>query len=221
LKGEPPLNEPKRRFLGAALRNLLIAVALVGVTALVTSQVLSQDKEGEKGKYDIKGKIKEAMPGMPEGMSMEEMEKLWEQKNQPGEHHRHLQALAGTWKAECKCWMAPGTEPQVSEGINRVTPLFGGRYIKQEYQGKFNEKSFEGIGYLGYDNAAKKYNSSWIDSMSTAICFEEGTCDASGKVFTFGGEHVCPMDGTPKKSQNIMRIINKDKYEFEMHIQAA
>lgn len=189
-----------RRLLGVALRHLVVAVALVGITALVTSQVVSQEKKPEGGMMD-----------------MEAMAKMWKEKNAPGQHHKHLQSLVGHWNAECKATWMPGQPPQISKGVMKVTSLYGGRFIKEEYKGTMNGEPFEGTGYIGYNNAAKKYTSAWLDSMGTGIMTEQGTCNPSGKEFTFGGEHVCPMDGTDKESKSVIRVINKDKYEFEMY----
>ncbi|MHC4219708.1 MAG: DUF1579 family protein [Planctomycetota bacterium] len=40
----------------------------------------------------------------------------------PGEAHKLLEPFAGTWKAEVKSWMEPGSEPQVSTGTMVNTP---------------------------------------------------------------------------------------------------
>ncbi|MCG8408120.1 MAG: DUF1579 domain-containing protein [Phycisphaerales bacterium] len=199
------MKKSNQRLLGSALRHLVVAVALVGITAVVTSQVVSEEK-------DPMGKLKEFA-----GMDMEAMAKMWKEKNAPGEHHRHLQAMVGYWNAECKATWMPGQPAQISKGTMKVTSLYNGRFIKEEYKGTMNGEPFEGVGYIGYNNASKTYTSAWLDSMATGIMTEQGNCDQSGKEFTFGGEQVCPMDGTDKKTKSIIRIINKDKYEFEMH----
>ena len=61
------------------VRRIFAGGALVLLTALVTSQVVSQDKPG-----DMSEKEKEMWAAMARVAS-------------PGEHHQHLNALVGEW----------------------------------------------------------------------------------------------------------------------------
>ena len=48
---------------------------------------------------------------------------------------------------------------------------------------------FTGIGVTGYDNHAKKYLSTWIDSMGTGIFSMEGTASMDGETITLNSSH--------------------------------
>ena len=79
-------------------------------------------------------------------------------------------------------------------------------------------KPFHGIGFTGYDNVRQKYNSVWIDDMSTTILVSEGDADPDGKVITFDGDYACPMTGEKhKETRQIYLIISSNKHIFEMH----
>lgn len=193
-------NKARNRLLGVALSYLLLAVALVGVTALITSRAMSDDKKQPGG----------------EGQENEMMAK-WMEAGTPREFHKKLDAFVGNWKGVSKYWMGPGQESQSSESTMTVTWVLGGRFLKQEYKGEVMGQPFEGMGLWGYDNLKKKYTASWADNMTTAIMTELGTCDASGKTFTLLGSHDDPMTGKAVNTRSVTRIINKDKHVFEMY----
>ena len=193
-------SKASRRVLGVAMSYLLLAAALVGVTALVTSRAVSDDKK------------------QPADDAKEnEMMAKWAAAGTPGEFHKKLDAFVGDWKGVSKFWMDPSQEPMTSKATMKNTWIFGGRFLKQEYKGQVTGQPFEGFGLWGYDNLKKKYTSTWTDSMSTAIMAELGTCDASGKTFTLFGSHDDPITGKAVKTKSITRIINKDKHVFEMY----
>ena len=45
----------------------------------------------------------------------------------PGEHHKHLDALAGNWTYKIKMWMEPGQPPTESDGM-RFRSTFEGSF---------------------------------------------------------------------------------------------
>src|SRR5262245_9009807 len=65
----------------------------------------------------------EAAPAMPPEMA--EMMKL----AQPGEHHRHMAKMVGTWKSHSKFWMAPGAPPEEGDGSMTIKPALDGRFF--------------------------------------------------------------------------------------------
>lgn len=189
----------KNKHLGMALRTLLACSVLVGITALVASRVVSDDTKGQ-----------------PE-MTKEQMEaqKKMEEAGRPGPHHKHLDAIVGEWNCDSKFWMGPG-EPMTAKATASYKWILDGRFVQEEYNSEFEGKPFKGIGTFGYDNTTKKYSSTWIDNMSTTLYVSSGTCDDSGKSFTFNGESPCCMTGKILKDRSEWKIISKDKHVFEM-----
>lgn len=160
---------------------------------------------------------KPAMTPPTEGMpSMENMMKMWEDANKTGEHHKHLNTMAGDWTTAAKFWMAPGAPPETSAGTAKNTWVLDNRYLQQEYSGDMMGKPFRGMGHLAYNNGTQKYESTWLDSMSTGIMFSSGTCSADGKTMTFACTYTCPMRGEIA-SRQILRVVGPDQYVFEMH----
>lgn len=184
-------------------RMLLSGVVVVGLMALITGQVVSQE-----------GKPKGQAPGQGDAM-MEAAMKFAE----PGKFHAHLKPLAGRWTQSVKMWMAPDAPPQVSKGTSEYKWILGGRFLLQKVKGDVEGQPFEGLGMIGYDNFKKKYTSMWADNMTTGIMTALGTCDDSGKVLTLSGKHDDVFTGTPdQKFKIITRIINKDKHVDEMYM---
>lgn len=136
----------------------------------------------------------------------------------PGEHHAHLAALAGTWDAEVSMWMAPGSEPMVSEGTAEMTMLMGGRVLQQVFKGSFMGMPFEGMGFIGYDNVRQQYVSTWMDNMGTGIAMETGTCEG-GKIFRSSGEYSDATTGSVVTMRSVHRIESPTRTTLEMYAQ--
>lgn len=148
----------------------------------------------------------------------EEMMKKMEAAGTPGAAHQALEPLIGNWNAEVKMWMAPDAPPTVTKATAKTTWAMNGRFVQQEFNGEFMGKPFRGLGFTGYDNTKKQYNSVWIDDMNTAMHTSEGQAEDGGKVITLEGNYDCPMTGEKgKASKEVVRIINRDKHIFEMH----
>src|SRR5690349_1938005 len=52
----------------------------------------------------------------------------------PGENHKRLTQLAGSWNATIKSWFGPG-QPKESTGTSEVKAILGDRYIMEDYSG--------------------------------------------------------------------------------------
>lgn len=149
---------------------------------------------------------------------MAEMMKKMEAAGTPGAAHQALDPLAGEWKAEVKSWMATGAPPTVTQATAKNTWVMGGRFLQGEFHGEFAGKPFHGMSLMGYDNTKKKYDSVWIDDMSSAVVTAEGAAGDGGKVITLEGKYDCPMTGEKDKAmKQVYRIVSRDEHVYEMH----
>ena len=71
--------------------------------------------------------------------------------------------------------------------------------------GKMKDMQFKGMGIEGYDNAKKKFVSSWIDNMGTGIQFSEGTYDPATKTFTYTSE-IEMMPGMKTPVREVIKV---------------
>lgn len=177
------------------------ALALVVVTAAITTTVVSDEKAQEPKMSPEEQKMMDA----------------WMKAATPGEHHQKLARLVGTWEARTKFWMDPTQPAEEGTGTAKWKSMYDNRYFMLEWDGKSEKMGpFQGLGISGYDNVAKKYVDVWMDSMSTGILISWGTPDASGKVITYVGEMHDPMTGQLKKSRSILRLVSETEMTYEM-----
>ncbi len=156
----------------------------------------------------------------PEAQEMDKMHQemmdKWKEYATPGENHRALDPLVGNWDYTVKWWNSPGSEPQVSNGTSEAKWIMDGRFLQQKVQGTSREKEFQGMGIMGYDNAAKQYKTVWIDDMGTGMMMATGSYDPSTKTFTEEGSYTDPMAGE-KTYKGVTTIKGPDNYTYEMY----
>lgn len=150
-----------------------------------------------------------------EKMDEKAMMEIYVKLGTPGAPHKALESLAGTWIAKSKMGMETGNVMEES-GTSEQKMVLDGRFLQQEYSGRMMGAPFTGIGYTGYDNHKKKYISTWMDSMGTAILFFEGTASRDGKTVTQECSHEDPVRG-PMKWRSVTRIVDNNKNTFEMY----
>ena len=148
----------------------------------------------------------------------QEMMKKVEAAGTPGPSHKALQALAGNWKAEVKCWMDPAGPAEATAGTARANLTFNGRFLEEEFHGQMMGKPFVGRTLLGFDNIKQTFNSVWVSDNQTSMFVSEGKADGSNKVITMEGKTNCPATGRrdiPMKT--VLRIVSPEQHVFEMY----
>jgi hypothetical protein len=147
---------------------------------------------------------------------MQAMMDLYTKLGTPGEPHKVLASMAGRWSTKINSWMEPDKPPMESTGTSVQKMILGGRFLQQEFNGEMMGSPFTGIGVTGYDNHTKKYVSTWIDSMGTAILFFEGTGSVDGKAITQEACYDNPIRG-PMVWRSVTRIVDDNTHVFEMY----
>lgn len=134
----------------------------------------------------------------------------------PGEAHKKLSSMIGTWDTVVNFWPAAGAPAQRSTGFSDNRWILGGRYVEQRFTGTAMGQPFEGIGYTGYDNIKKQYFGTWMDSMSTGIMLTTGAAEEGGKQWKFKGTMDDPVSGKSLPVEEKVTIVDNDKHVFEM-----
>jgi hypothetical protein len=148
-------------------------------------------------------------------MDPQAMMEMYKQLGTPGEPHKQLASLAGTWTTQTQSWMEPNKPPMESTGSCEQKVLLDGRFLQQDCTGQLMGQPFTGIGVTGYDNHTKKYVSTWMDSLGTGIFVMEGTGSPDGKTIKLDGSHQDPVEGT-MKHHAVWKIVNANMQTFEM-----
>ena len=133
----------------------------------------------------------------------------------PGEAHKRLDPLVGTFDASAKMWPAPGKPPEESKGTSENKWVLGNRYVEQRYQGTFMGQPFNGIGYTGYDNVWKRYVSVWMDDAGTGMMVSSGKASGAHAVDTHGTVYS-PVTGKPERVTEKLTVADADHHTLEM-----
>jgi hypothetical protein len=149
-------------------------------------------------------------------MDPQAMMEVYQKLATPGEPHKQLASLAGSWTTKTKFWMEPDKPPTESTGSCEQKMVLDGRFLQQECTGEMMGGPFTGIGVTGYDNHTKKYVSTWMDSMGTGIFVMEGTGSGDGKTFTQKGSHEDPIEGR-MNHRAVTKIVDNNTEIFEMY----
>lgn len=161
--------------------------------------------------FGVAAKEKSTQKPDPKAM-MEEYTKL----AAPGEQHRQLASLAGSWATKTKEWTEPGKPPVETTGSAEMKMLLDGRFLQQELTGQMMGKPFYGLEIIGYDNLLKRYVTTWMSTMGTGMFDMEGTASDDGKTITLKGQHAEPGGGY-MKHRAIWKIMDKNNQTFEMY----
>jgi len=153
-------------------------------------------------------------PPMDQKAAMDMMMKL----ATPGEAHKKLDVLVGTWNTKITMWMDPdpSKQPMISEAVSENKWVLGGRFLEQRSEGKFMDMPFSGLGYTGYDNYKKKYLGVWMDNFGTTMMNSTGSFDASGKIMRSTSRMDDFTTGKVVTNRTNLTFVSKDEVKMEM-----
>lgn len=150
-------------------------------------------------------------------IGMQEIMEIYKKVGTPGEPHKLLAKLEGSWTTRSRSWTEPGKPPIESIGTCEQKLVLDGHYLQQVYTGDMMGTPFTGINILGYNNHTKKYESIWLDSFSTAIYFFVGKGSSDGKTITQDCSYDDPVKG-PVVWRSVTRIKDDNTLEFDMFV---
>lgn len=147
------------------------------------------------------------------------MMKNWTAYSTPGDMHAMMAKWNGTWKGKMLMWHAPDTPPDSSTATAINKMIYGGRYQQSTHVGDMMGMKFEGQSIMGYDNAKKVFQSTWMDNMGTGIMMMEGPWDDATKTLTMTGKMLDPSQGTAKEimMRHVMRVVDDNHHVYEMY----
>ena len=148
--------------------------------------------------------------------SQDSMMKAWTAYMTPGEPHKMIAKTDGEWETTASMWMDPSAQPVVSKGTSSNKMIMGGRYQESRYKGDMMGQPMEGIATLGYDNAKKVFQTTWIDNMGTGVMTMSGTWDDASKTINFTGMQTDPSSGKDMKMRETVKFIDDNNMQMEM-----
>jgi hypothetical protein len=130
--------------------------------------------------------------------------------------HAALANLAGHWSVKQTLWATPGGPPAIDHGDADFSMVLDGRHLRQDLRIATKDKPFEGLGYIGYDTAAKRFFSTWMDVNFTGFIVAEGDYDAAAKRYVFKGTVPnSARPGTTMALREVMSIQDPDHFSYD------
>lgn len=138
----------------------------------------------------------------------------------PSEGHKALEPFVGTWTYTAMWQMSPDSPSESMKGSAINTLILGGRFLKQEIRGEAGDHPpFEGVGFIGYDNLRREYQSVWFDNMASGIMMGTGGFDAATQTLTDQGEFSCPLTmETHRPFRSVWKVIDPDHNTYESYM---
>ena len=168
----------------------------------------------------VRAEQKIAQPAMsPEKQAaMEAMQRL----GSPSEGHKALEPFAGSWTYTAQWWMSPDAPPEAMTGTATNSLIFGDRFLKQEFRGEAEgQPPFEGVGFTGYDNLRKEYQTVWFDNVATGMMVGAGQFDAAAKALTDQGDFSCPVTmETHRPFRSVWTVVDQDHNTYANYMRA-
>ena len=134
----------------------------------------------------------------------------------PGPIHKWLASFTGTWEANVISYMDP-TKPDTSKLTQTYSMILNGLYQEAKLTGTMMGMPFEGRSINAYDNAKKKFQTTWIDTYSSGFTYMTGDYDSTSNTLNLKGTQPNPSNGTDMNIREVMKIIDKDTYTLEMY----
>jgi hypothetical protein len=155
------------------------------------------------------------LAGSQEGgeMTEQQMMELWKKWAVTDDHHKELAWYVGTWDTE-----TTGVGPAPAKGVTEFKWIMEGRWLSQEMKSELFGMPYHGYGIMGFDRFKKKWVSTWVSNMDTAMLrFEGVVVDPTGKTKSL----YCDMDEYltgehDKPARGVYRKVDEDTFKYEL-----
>lgn len=130
----------------------------------------------------------------------------------PGVEHQKLQPFVGDWNVTIKMWTDASQPPAEAKATVESKWILGGRFVQETLKGTCPEgKTFEALGFLGYDAAQKKFTNVRVCGFCGKTFNSLASADASGRKFECATEECCPLSGEKVKGRDEIVIESNDR----------
>jgi hypothetical protein len=137
---------------------------------------------------------------------------------QPDQEHARLAAMAGRWDVKQSLWEKPGEAPHIDHGTAVFSLVLDNRHLRQDLHIDSPGKPFDGLGYVGYDNAAGEYYSTWMDVNFPGLILAKGSFDPAHSVYTFKGDMAeASKVGARIPLREMLRVIDNNHFIYEYY----
>ncbi len=146
----------------------------------------------------------------------------------PGENHRKLDPLIGSWNIEVRVWArGPDQPPTLGRGASEVKWILDDRFVLEESRyeiafpgsdGQPSMQVIQGLGIYGHDNYKNGFVGTFRDNKNTQQLVMRGTYDPKRRAFVWYGEMDEPaIDVTGRMIRYVDRLVDDDHHVFECY----
>jgi len=151
------------------------------------------------------------------GGDMESMMKAWKDLGTPGPQHAELKKMVGEWTAHME-----RTDPMTGQAIKeegkcKYSMILNGLILRQDFEGVMDGQKFKGVGFMAFNKGSGKYESIWMDDMSSGIMYSAGDAPEKGKPVTFAGHWFGP-DAAKVDQKTVMTNVDDDTHTLKMQM---
>ncbi len=140
------------------------------------------------------------------------------QLSSPGEQHKNLEPLVGSWTYVLRMWADAKAKPDESKGTSVNKWIMNGRFVQSDVKGTAMGQPFEGMNIVGYDNLKAEYQSSWIDNMATGMMTSRSAYDAATRTFNETGAYSCAMTGIKDRPfRGVLKLVDDKSHTYTMY----
>jgi hypothetical protein len=157
--------------------------------------------------------------GARESPELSELLERWHVAATPGEPHRFLDDLVGHWRTTTRIWVrGPDASPHQSTGTSTIEWILGGRFLREEARGTLLGRAVAGLGILGYDTTRERFESFWVDTMSTGVYASTGKLEDDGRSVSLEGTVDDPATGAlARPVRYLLTKDGKDRFRFAIY----
>ena len=129
--------------------------------------------------------------------------------------HEWLKQFVGEWDIESKAHLGPD-QPTVQCAGKLTSRMLGDFWVVNEMKATMMDTTVTGIQTIGYDAKEKRYEGTWVDSVSNHLWKYDGSVDDTGKILTLqaDGPTTTP-DAPPAKYRDIYEFKSADRIELK------
>ncbi|MCL4743442.1 MAG: DUF1579 family protein [Phycisphaerales bacterium] len=132
----------------------------------------------------------------------------------PSNMHEYLAQRIGEWTGTLRARPSPGSPAVERECTMTVSSMLDGRFIRVEVSGEIpGVGPFVGIGVHGFDNASRRLEASWIDSLHAGVLAGTGEADGATLAWTFA--YRSPLTKRAATLRLVERRTGKDAMTVE------
>ena len=143
--------------------------------------------------------------------------KAWQEYATPSNPHKLMADEVGTWNCDMTFWSDANAKPEKGTTTAEIKMILGGRFQEAIYKGTMMGQPFEGKSTIGYNNATKEFNSTFIDNMGTGMMITVGKYNESNKSIDYKGEMPDPVTAKNTAFREVYTIVDEKTRKMEMY----